>query len=79
LSLPTFLQTALAALCGRTEVLRRARDRSTTAPCPACSAGGVFTINGDNAVHFIADGIDLTTWQNLSVPNDGQVIDATKL
>lgn len=41
--------------------------------------GGVFVVYGDNSVHFISDTIDLTTWQNLAIPNDGQVIDAAKL
>jgi prepilin-type N-terminal cleavage/methylation domain-containing protein len=41
--------------------------------------GGVLTVFGDGSVHFISNNIVLTTWQNLSIPSDGNVIDGSSL
>lgn len=36
--------------------------------------GGVHALLGDGAVRFISDNINLQTWQDLGVPNDGRTI-----
>jgi prepilin-type N-terminal cleavage/methylation domain-containing protein len=38
--------------------------------------GGVQILNGDGAVRFVSDSINLTTWQNLATKSDGKVLSA---
>ena len=36
--------------------------------------GGVHVVLADGAVRFISENLDLQTWQDLGVPNDGRVV-----
>ena len=41
--------------------------------------GGVNSGFGDGSVKFVHDSIDMTLWQNLGTPADGQIVDLTQL
>src|SRR5690606_38784464 len=41
--------------------------------------GGVHCAFADGSVHFVGDDIPLTIWQNLGLPDDGQVFDLGSL
>ena len=60
------------------EVYNTHADAKTILSARSAHPGGVQTAFADGSVHFLTDSIDLATWQNLGVINDGRVIDSSK-
>ncbi len=45
-------------------------------PPSSLHPGGVNMLNGDGAVHFVKDSLDLATWRGLGTRNGGETLNS---